>query len=133
MIAGSLGTALGAAGGFAACDRTLARYLATHARTFSGSTALPPPAVAAAMAALELLREQPRRVEKLQANAELLRTELAREGFEVAGADAHVISIVVGDAGRRSGSPSWRSSRASTSAPCGRRTWPRAARGCACR
>ena len=87
VITGSLGTALGAAGGFAACDRTLARYLATHARTFSCSTAVPPPAVAAAMAALELLREQPRRVEKLQANAEVLRTELAREGFDVAGAD----------------------------------------------
>ena len=98
VIVGSLGTGLGAAGGFAACERTLARYLASHARTFGTSTALPPPAVAAAMAALELLREQPRRVEKLQANADLLRTELAREGFDVAGADAHVISIVVGDA-----------------------------------
>jgi glycine C-acetyltransferase/8-amino-7-oxononanoate synthase len=98
VITGSLGTALGAAGGFAACDRSLARYVAANARTFTGSTALPPPTVAAAMAALELLREQPRRVEKLQANAELLRAELAREGFEVAGADAHVISIVVGDA-----------------------------------
>ena len=98
VITGSLGTALGAAGGFAACDRTLARYLAAHVRTFSGSTALPPPAVAAAMAALELLREQPRRVEKLLANADVLRTELAREGFDVAGPDAHVISLVVGDA-----------------------------------
>ena len=98
VIVGSLGAGLGAAGGFAACDRTLARYLATHARTFAGSTALAPPAVAAAMAALELLREQPRRVEKLQANADILRTELAREGFEVAGADAHVISLVIGDA-----------------------------------
>ena len=50
------------------------------------------------MAALELLREQPRRVEKLQANAELLRTELSREGFEVAGSDAHIVSLVIGDA-----------------------------------
>jgi glycine C-acetyltransferase/8-amino-7-oxononanoate synthase len=98
VIVGSLGTGLGAAGGFAACDRTLARYLATHARTFAGSTALPPPAAAAAMAALELLREQPRRVEKLQDNAAVLRTELAREGFDVAGADAHVVSLAVGDA-----------------------------------
>jgi glycine C-acetyltransferase/8-amino-7-oxononanoate synthase len=98
VIVGSLGTALGAAGGYAACDRTLARYLATHARTFTASTALPPPAVAAAMAALELLREQPRRLEKLQANGDCLRTELAREGFDVSGSDAHVISIVVGDA-----------------------------------
>jgi glycine C-acetyltransferase/8-amino-7-oxononanoate synthase len=54
--------------------------------------------VAAAMAALELLREQPRRVEKLQSNGALLRTELAREGFEVAGSDAHIVSLVVGDA-----------------------------------
>src|SRR4051794_4989571 len=98
VIVGSLGSALGAAGGYAACDRMLARYLAAHARTFAGSTALPPPAAAAAMAALELLREQPRRVEKLQANADCLRTELAREGFDVAGAGAPLVSVVLGGA-----------------------------------
>jgi len=98
IVVGSLGTAFGAYGAFAACDRTLARYLAGHARSLAGSTAPPPPVVAAAMAALELLREQPRRVEKLQANADLLRTELAREGFDVAGADAHIVSLVIGDA-----------------------------------
>jgi 8-amino-7-oxononanoate synthase len=98
VIVGSLGTALGSCGGFVACDRTLARYLAAHARPLAGSTAPAPSTVAAALAALELLREQPRRVEKLQANAELLRTELAREGFEVAGSGAHVVSVVVGEA-----------------------------------
>ena len=96
VVVGSLATALGAYGAFAACDRTLARYLAAYARSLAASTAPPPPVVAAAMAALELLREQPRRVEKLQANAELLRTELAREGFEVAGSDAHIVSLVIG-------------------------------------
>jgi glycine C-acetyltransferase/8-amino-7-oxononanoate synthase len=50
------------------------------------------------MAALELLEEQPRRVEKLQANGELLRIELAREGFETAGATTHIIPLVIGDA-----------------------------------
>jgi glycine C-acetyltransferase/8-amino-7-oxononanoate synthase len=98
VIVGSLGSALGAAGGYAACDRMLARYLAAHARTFAGSTALPPPAAAAAMAALELLREQPRRVEKLQANADALRSELAREGFEVTGSQTQIVPLIVGDA-----------------------------------
>ena len=98
VVVGSLACGLGAYGAFAACDRRLARYLAAHARSLGASTAPPPPVVAAAMAALELLREQPRRVEKLQANAELLRTELAREGFEVAGSDAHIVSLVIGDA-----------------------------------
>jgi glycine C-acetyltransferase/8-amino-7-oxononanoate synthase len=49
------------------------------------------------MAALDLLEEQPRRVAKLRANAETLRDGLAREGFDVSGAAAHVIPIVVGD------------------------------------
>jgi 7-keto-8-aminopelargonate synthetase-like enzyme len=54
--------------------------------------------VAGALAALELLREQPRRVEKLQANAETLRSDLAREGFEVTGAQTQIVPLVVGDA-----------------------------------
>jgi glycine C-acetyltransferase/8-amino-7-oxononanoate synthase len=61
---------------------------------------LPPVAAAAAMAALDLLEEQPRRVAKLRANAEFLREGLAREGFDVSGAAAHVVPLVVGDSER---------------------------------
>jgi 8-amino-7-oxononanoate synthase len=99
VITGSLGKALGSYGGFACCDHVTARYLVNSARTLLHSTAPPPMAVAAAMAALELLEEQPRRVEKLHANAETLRDELAREGFEVAGACTHVVPLLIGEAG----------------------------------
>jgi 8-amino-7-oxononanoate synthase len=98
VVTGSLGKALGSYGGFACCDHVTARYLVNSARTLLHSTAPPPVAVAAAMAALELLEEEPRRVEKLLANAEALRDELAREGFEVAGASTHVVPLVVGEA-----------------------------------
>jgi 8-amino-7-oxononanoate synthase len=98
VVVGTLGKALGAYGAFVACARPTARYLTNSARTLGFSTGLPPTAAAAAMAALELLREQPRRVEKLQANAETLRIELAREGFEVAGATTHIVPLVIGDA-----------------------------------
>ena len=84
MIVGTLGKALGSYGAFVACDEQMARYLVNAARTFIFSTALPPPAVAAALAALELLEERPRRVDKLAANAAALRGALAREGFDVA-------------------------------------------------
>ena len=100
VITGSLGLALGAYGGFAACDHVTARYLVNSARTLIHSTAPSPVAIAAAMAALDLLEEQPRRIEKLQANADALRDGLAREGFDIAGAQGHVVSIVVGDAER---------------------------------
>jgi glycine C-acetyltransferase/8-amino-7-oxononanoate synthase len=76
----------------------MAEFLVNTARSLIFSTALPPPAAAAALAALELLREQPRRVDKLQANAEALRSELAREGFEVTGAQTQIVPLVVGDA-----------------------------------
>lgn len=98
VVTGTLGKALGSYGGFVCCDPLTARFLVHSARTLLHSTALPPVAVAAAMAALELLEAEPRRVERLQANAEALRDALAREGFEVAGACAHVVPLVVGDA-----------------------------------
>jgi 8-amino-7-oxononanoate synthase len=98
VITGSLGQALGSYGGFACCDHVTARYLVNSARTLLHSTAPPPVAVAAAMAALELLEEQPRRVEKLHANAGALCEELAREGFEVTGASTHVVPLLIGAA-----------------------------------
>ena len=79
---GSLGTALGAYGG-TWLRRVMARYLVNDARPLVRSTGLPPAAAAAALAALELLEEQPRRVDRLQDNAGTLRDELAREGFDV--------------------------------------------------
>src|SRR3954471_15230095 len=98
VITGTLGKALGAYGGFAGCDHVTARFLVHSARTLLHSTALPPVAVAAAMAALELLEEQPRRVERLRADADALRNPLAGEGFDVWGAAAHVVPLVVGEA-----------------------------------
>jgi glycine C-acetyltransferase/8-amino-7-oxononanoate synthase len=98
VITGSLGKALGSYGGFACCDHVTARFLVNHAQPLAHSTATQPVAVAAAMAALELLEEQPRRVEKLIGNAETLRDELAREGFDVAGASTHVVPLLVGRA-----------------------------------
>ncbi len=99
VVVGTLGKALGTYGAFAACSSELAQYLTNAARPLIFSTAPPPPAVAGALAALELVGEQPRRVERLQANGDALRAELAREGFEVAGSSTQIVPLIVGDAG----------------------------------
>jgi glycine C-acetyltransferase/8-amino-7-oxononanoate synthase len=99
VIVGTLGKALGSYGAFVACDRRMSRYLVNAARTFIFSTALPPPAVAAALTALDLLLERPERVQRLAANAAVLRRELEREGFDVAGSATQIIPLLVGDAG----------------------------------
>ena len=98
VIVGTLGKSLGSYGAFVACDRTMAKYLVNAARTFIFSTALPPPATAGALAALEILEEEPRRVEKLATNATALRAELEREGFDLRGSRSQIIPLVVGDA-----------------------------------
>ena len=69
VVVGTLGKSLGSYGAYVCCDRTMAKYLVNTARSLIFSTALPPPAAAGAMAALELLVEQPQRVLKLQRNA----------------------------------------------------------------
>jgi 8-amino-7-oxononanoate synthase len=98
VVVGTLGKALGSYGAYVCCDQSLAKYLINTARTLIFSTALSPPAVAAAMAALELLREQPRRVEKLQRNARVLREALAAGGVPVPGSSTQIVPLLVGDA-----------------------------------
>ena len=98
LVVGTLGKALGSYGAFVCCDAQLGRLLVNQARTLIFSTALPPPTVAAALAALELLREQPRRVEKLQRNAQVLREALAGAGVAAAESRTQIVPLVVGDA-----------------------------------
>jgi 8-amino-7-oxononanoate synthase len=98
VIVGTLGKSLGAYGAYVLCDKPMAKYLINTARTLIFSTALPPPAVAAAMTALELLREQPRRVEKLERNGMVLREALGEEGIAVSDGVTPIVPLIVGDA-----------------------------------
>jgi glycine C-acetyltransferase/8-amino-7-oxononanoate synthase len=100
VIVGTLGKALGSYGAYACCEETLAKYLVNTARTLIFSTALPPPAVAGALAALELLREEPRRVERLERNSRILREALSAHGFsdDVDEPPTPIVPLVVGDA-----------------------------------
>ncbi|HEY1450075.1 MAG TPA: 8-amino-7-oxononanoate synthase, partial [Solirubrobacteraceae bacterium] len=96
-IVGTLGKALGSYGAYVCGDHELTRYLLNTARSFIFSTAPPPPAVAGALAALELLEDRPHRVERLAANARALRRSLAAEGFDVPEGEMHIVPLIVGD------------------------------------
>jgi glycine C-acetyltransferase/8-amino-7-oxononanoate synthase len=98
IVMGTLGKSLGSYGAYACCDRTMAKYLVNTARTLIFSTALAPPAVAGALAALELLREQPGRAEKLQRNAAVLRDALREESIDVGASQTQIIPLVIGEA-----------------------------------
>jgi 8-amino-7-oxononanoate synthase len=98
-LVGTLGKALGSYGAYVACDERMARYLVSAARPFVFSTAPPPPAIAGALAALTLLEQEPRRVEKLHCNVRALREALAEEGFALGEQDrTPIVPLVLGDA-----------------------------------
>ncbi len=98
VIVGTLGKSLGAYGAYVACDTQMARYLVNVARPFIFSTAPAPPVAAAAAEALEILIEEPRRVQRLRQNSELFRRELNRHGFEVNPTGAHIVPLITGNA-----------------------------------
>jgi glycine C-acetyltransferase/8-amino-7-oxononanoate synthase len=98
VVVGTLGKALGSYGAYAcACAETI-ELLVNTARPFIFSTAPPPSAAGAALAALSILEAEPELVERLQANAESLRTALAAEGLGVGLSATQVVPIEIGPA-----------------------------------
>ena len=91
---GSLAKAIPSNGGFVAGSEELTIYLQHSAAPFIFSAALCPAAVAAVIAALEILDEEPERVAKIQANAAFLREGLQGLGFDTARSETAVIPVI---------------------------------------
>ncbi len=98
VVVGTLGKALGSYGAYVCGSGELVDFLINSARPFIFSTAPPPPAVAAALAALELLVERPSQVGRLRANAAALRDGLRSAGLEPGGSETQIVPLLIGEA-----------------------------------
>jgi 8-amino-7-oxononanoate synthase len=96
VVVGTLGKALGSYGAYVCADAGTIDLLLNTARPFVFSTAPPPPSVAAAGAALELV--SPQRVERLRANADTFRTALTAEGLDAGSSQTQIVPLEVGAA-----------------------------------
>jgi len=97
---GTLGKALGAFGAYVAGSRALIDLLINAARSFIFTTALPPPVVAAADAALTIASTTPDLRTRLAANAAYLHHELQRLDLQVGERPAHILPVRIGEAER---------------------------------
>ncbi|MCX7781182.1 MAG: 8-amino-7-oxononanoate synthase [Negativicutes bacterium] len=93
---GTLSKSLAAEGGYAAGSRQLIEFLINKSRGYIFSTAQAPATIAAARAALGVLRRQPELVAKLRANAALMRQKLRRAGLKVEGEDTAILPVLTG-------------------------------------
>jgi len=93
---GTLSKALGSQGGFVCGSRLLVEYLRNFSRPFIFSTAPGAPAMAAASAALSVLRDEPGRVARLRENVRRFVSELSKLGIS-AESESAIVPIMVGD------------------------------------
>jgi 8-amino-7-oxononanoate synthase len=94
----TLGKALGGYGAFVAGAPEVVEWLVQRARTYIYSTALPPVAAAAAIAALDLVDAQPQLVSRLRQRIEEFRAASAAIGLRLAASTTAIQPIVLGEA-----------------------------------
>jgi len=97
---GTLSKALGGLGGFIAASRAVIDLVVNRGRPFVYTTGIPPAQAAAAMAALEIVRQEPERRERLLALACSLRERLRAAGWTVSAGRSPIIPVIVGEAER---------------------------------
>ncbi len=94
---GTLGKALGCAGAFVAAAREIVDLLVNRARSFIYTTALAPPIVAAAAAALDVVTREPERRARLLRTSADLRARLGDLGLRVPPGEGPILPVIVGD------------------------------------
>ncbi|MFZ3383333.1 MAG: 8-amino-7-oxononanoate synthase [Candidatus Methanoperedens sp.] len=92
---GTLSKALASSGGYIAGNIELIDYLLNVSRSFIFSTALPPPAVAAATAAIDIIREE-NPAAKLWKNVVIYKKGLIDVGFNIQ-SETQIVPIITGD------------------------------------
>ncbi len=95
IVMGTFSKALASTGGFVAGPREVVDYLKHTARAFVFSASLPPASVAAAGAALEIIRNEPERRVRLLQLARSLRGELRARGFSVLDGETAIVPVVI--------------------------------------
>lgn len=98
VIVGTLSKAIGSIGGFVAADEAIIAYLVNRSRAFIFNTALPPSAVGAALASLDIIEAENELQSHLQKLAERLRSGLEAKGYSTAPSETQIVPMMLGEA-----------------------------------
>ena len=91
---GTLGKALGSFGAYVVGSQDLREYLINRSRSFIFTCALAPSALAAAIAALEVLQQEPGHRQRLWANVRHFRESLHRLGLSTEPSVTHILPVM---------------------------------------
>lgn len=97
LIMGTFSKSFASLGGFIAGPEAVIDYIQHHARALIFSASMPPANIAAVEAALEIIKSEPERREKLWENTRRMRKGLQELGYDTGLSVTPVIPVVVGD------------------------------------
>jgi len=97
LITGTFSKSLASLGGFLAGPREAVEFVKLTARAMVFSAAMTPANTAAALAAVQVLREEPEHCLRLQENLSYMRDSFRSLGYEVVDSPSAIIALLMGD------------------------------------
>ena len=97
LIMGTFSKSLASIGGFIAADSDTINYLKHNARSLIFSASIAPANAASVIAALELIQQEPERIEKLWENTHYAMKLLNEAGFDTGHTETPIIPIMIRD------------------------------------
>jgi glycine C-acetyltransferase len=94
---GTLSKAIGVLGGFIAGPHHLIEWLQNRGRPYLFSTSAPPAVVAACIEALDIIRDEPDRLERLWSNTRSFKAGLHDLGFDTGASETPITPVITGD------------------------------------
>lgn len=94
---GTLSKAIGVLGGYVATTRGLVDLLVHRARPFLFSTSHPPSVTAACISAIDVLLEEPERIERLWDNTRYFKSGLQRLGLNTGASGSPITPVIAGE------------------------------------
>jgi 8-amino-7-oxononanoate synthase len=97
MTMGTFSKTFSSLGGFVVGDRAVINYVKHHAPALIFSASPTPASVAAALAALEIMKKEPERIDRLLRNADKMRKGFKALGFRVIDSQTAIVPVIIGD------------------------------------
>ncbi len=97
LVMGTFSKSLASVGGFIAGPKEVVHWIQMFARPFIFSASLPPSNVATVIACLDILENEPERVERVNTIGQRVRTELKAMGYNIGETETPIIPIIIGD------------------------------------
>jgi 8-amino-7-oxononanoate synthase len=94
---GTFSKSFASLGGFVAGQKDVINYIRHTARSFIFSASLPAPNLMAAMAALDIMENEPEHVERLWENTHFMMDGYRKLGFDIGPTQTPIIPVIIGD------------------------------------